>query len=238
MNDSREKIERFIAAFGYELQSIKDLFESNTSKIQKQVLCCAYIDALSAIAYPSEGGRARFVKTVQVYGSWDYGKYVSIPHLFKLLSLNSDENHHELNTFLNDRISQWSTGDCIGLENDIRINDLENQFCINVNDKIKNIKTVNLSHENLLYTYRCSLVHEYSTLGSSLEIADDSNPYYLAIITSSGDLPFYWSLIYPTGFLFKLCETVFANLKAHIVETKQNPFENVKINRYWLKGLE
>lgn len=235
-----ERIERFISHFKKQYDLIDSIGDNAIYKVHKKALYLSLIDGLSGVVYPNKKHRDRFVKFVLCFGEWDHGEYISLPHLFRLLSLNPDPDLESLRKFVFSRFDTWSSGNIMYLDNDVTVPDIKKHWPKrkNYDEPINGIQVDSLKHVHLLYTFRNSLIHEFRPLGTDLEVPEDDAPYYMSLMERPYENKvIHWDLIYPTVFFKEICNKIFTNLEAYFKENRIDPIEVIRSGRYWLKEL-
>lgn len=103
---STAHIDRFIGYFREQLDLIDGIPKSDSSKIFKKALYISVIDTLSKCVFPHRvGNRERFVAFVMRFSNWREGYNVSMPHLEKLLRVNSDPAYEKLRKIIGRKLS-------------------------------------------------------------------------------------------------------------------------------------
>ncbi len=231
--------------FGYiedHLESIKNIESPKFTVVYKKLCYTASIDLLYNLIYPSSSPREKVVKTLKRFAKWKHGYNVSLPYLLRLLSKTPDPSFEKLLIFTKEEISKWSPGELVELNRDMKYEDVKNIWPKNSECKelIDGVSLDRLSHFQLFYTYRNSLVHELSPPAHSFDLKEINNPFYIHNAKLSSDLKIKeekWMLSYPLIFFEKLSRDIFESIKEYYKSSELNPYDMFITGSYWLEAL-
>jgi len=256
MNDSEtlsDKVSRFQM---YYLDLIKTAeCEPNLAneKVHSKILCCSIFDAISKSVFPNiHGNRERFVELVRLCESWPESQKISLLHLVRLFEVtqNLPSNVKQLKEFSKNTFSKlfpilnglYTENKPISLDTDIdRVLLLwpkQNGKPI----KIGGVLPHQLKHENLLWLYRNSVVHEYRAPGEGVE-QGRYNPEFafyqkVTIVSSITNKEMIysnqWELVYPASFFVELCKQAINVASAIHLKNNTCPFTAYSAGTYWI----
>ena len=233
MSDS----ERFIEYFRDQLRELQAV---ELSSLYKETCYVAILDALSKTIYPRENNRSRFVLFFKNFSGWQHSDKVSLTHLIRLLAKAPRPEFNSLRKFAYSEITKWETGRIINLEQEPNFVDVQKRWpkekdCFH---PINGVSLESIRHDNLVYKYRNSLVHELRRPGYGSNVSEKDQPYYIGTIKELEDQEsLEWELVYPTGFFQKAIETSLNDLEKYYVENRINPYSFFAFGAYWLEEL-
>jgi len=119
---------------------------------------------------------------------------------------------------------KWDKKELIKLDKDLSIEIVRKYWPDQFKNKspYRNIKLENITHYELFYTYRNSLVHELQPL-SWLDRIIDEEPFYMYMIDLDNEMkPIEknWVLNYPTIFIRNIISNVIIGLKDYLLKKK------------------
>ncbi|MCP4049170.1 MAG: hypothetical protein GY730_00470, partial [bacterium] len=91
---------------------------------------------------------------------------------------------------------------------------------------------MNFTHSNLLYKYRCTLIHEMKKPGHSWDIGDYPSYFTNSHIRTEEDTR---ELVYPVVFFAILCDTGIKNSKEYFIKNKKSPYDSFDFGNSWCK---
>jgi hypothetical protein len=243
-SDKREYIERFCSYFADkkdQISAIKSATEES-GIVFKKALYCLLIDAMSRSVFPKKAdNRKRFKDFIKNFGDWKERDLISTPHLFKLLEIDPDPAFVELRKEVLKKMKNWNaTWNEITIDQDYEWGDILKLWPRGLEKKIGGLCLEDITHVNLLYEYRNSLVHEFRTPGYGIEYLPNKLPFYhsmSSIENEDGSGPETMELVYPLEFLEKLVNTLIGNLKRYLLENQINPYHSYRFGSYWRESL-
>ena len=236
MEELKKYIEKFIGIFEENLNAIKSVEFAVRDNLFKKLLCVGIIDALSKVVYPNRGNRERFTSFVKYFCAWQHSEKISLPHLIRLLKNVPESEFPDLRNYSLSRIKVWKEGSEIKLDKDVDLTEVSKRWPKGYDKIIGKVRLEFITHYNLLYNYRNSIIHEMRRPPSGIEHKDDKEPYYLSV-SSLGEKESHWELVYPLGFFYKLCMTGLTKLKKYLNDNQLNPYECFVFGEYWIEDL-
>lgn len=237
-----EAISRYCTHFSSQIARVNAV-SGESGDLFKKILFCSVLDALSRSIYPRKEPRDRFTSLVRRFGRWSHQDRVSLPHLGRLLELTPDPVFEKLRKFTFERLAQWKAPwNAITLDQDPAFTEIAKHWPKGEEYKapMEKIRLESLTHLQLLYSHRNSLVHELRTPGYGIEMDGDNEPFYHDMSTfavdGEPDLETI-ELVYPVKFFEQLCITVLDGLKIYFMENQLNPYDSYKFGSYWIEGL-
>jgi hypothetical protein len=237
----KENVENYFKYINEHIKSIESISLEHYDEIYKKLLYVSVIDLLSQTVFPNKSPRSRVVSLLKRFSNWKYGYYVSLPHLFRLLQKNPDPTFEKLRMFTKRNLEKWGNSELITLDRDLLYDDAKNLWPKNSEYKfpIENISLESLTHYELFYTYRNSLVHELHAL-SWLDRKSDEEPFYMHV-TSLGDdlepIEECWSLNYPITFFRNILSEIIKGVEEYLLHNELDPYAMMNLGHYWLDSL-
>lgn len=237
-------VETFVSFFRKQLQAIESLKveqHHEGKNLFQRILYVGVIDTLSKTAYPKKLNRDRMVSFLRRFVTWEYSERVSLPHLVSLLERSPEPEFSDLRHLAYSELSKWQQGSVIGLEKDLeatRVKALwpkEKGF----DEPIEGVTLELLQHIRLFYVHRNHLVHEMRHPGHGMDFdPDDTNPYYHSMTHIEGETKTAtWELVYPLGFLKRICAEALEKLERYYIDEQVNPYHAFAFGTYWIDEL-
>lgn len=229
--------ERFIKYFR---EQLKELEAATLSPLYKEICCVAILDALSKTIYPRENNRPRFVRFFKNFSGWQHSDKISLTHLIRLLAKAPRPEFNNLRKLAFSEMEKWERAKIIYLDQEPSFVDIQKQWpkekdCF---QPIDGVRLENIRHDNLVYEYRNSLIHELRHPGYGFNLSERDQPYYIGTIKGIDEEETYeWDLVYPTAFFQKAIENALSALEKHYVENQINPYSFFVFGTYWLEEL-
>lgn len=243
MNEKlNENIDRFIDHFSKQVNRISSI-SCEDSETFKKSLFCSLIDALSRSIYPKKHPRDRFVSLINRFSMWAHRDYVSLTHLVRLLQLVPDPAFERLRRYATQKIEDWpNSWELIYLDKDPPRCEVDQHWpsIKEYKTPIQNVTIESLTHRELLYTYRNSLVHELRSPGYGMEFGDENEPFYheLSNIDGAGTPQVETiELVYPVAFFEKISSNILQHLSEYLKVNQLNPYDYYNFGTYWIEGL-
>lgn len=237
-NDLKEDIDRFIGFFKDKLDTVKTANFGESDALLKKTLYVGFIDALSGtVSHKKKGNRERFVSFVETFTDWKHCNRVSLPHLVRLIQKVPDPEFSNLRKFAYERYDAWDEVRIIGLDFDPEYEEVKKLWPSNVPKPLEDIQLSSLTHANLFYRYRNSLVHELRKPGYGVEYKDEENaPFYHSMLNPDTEES-SWALVYPLGFYESLLESAMSLLRKYYETERINPYSQSTFGNYWIEVL-
>lgn len=234
----KERHDRFFSYIREKLQQIVAIGHDEY-KLHKKVLYVSFLDSMSGLAYPAINSPGqRFVQFVRIFTAWDDCERVCTPHLNRALKLNPDPAYDKVRELVSGTLSKWRVNGQTPISEDLDAGVVGSHWPKGNDYKqiVKGVGLSHLKHTQLLYTYRNSLVHGFRAPSMDLEMPEDYRPYYLGHDSRDGT-GVHFGLIYPTAFLYELCETALNGLEEHYRKNGIDPVAVMRGGRFWLSVL-
>jgi len=234
----KAEIHKFICYFKKHLDEINAIETSHTNFYQ-QFLYVSIVDTLARSVLPKQrNNKERFICFVQQFCKWKDGERVSLAHLVQLLRKNPDLAFEPLQKWAREEYKKLPGGPML-ISHDPLLDEVRSKLPTKKesHEKLDGIELSRLSHFNLLYMYRNTLVHEFRPPGYGMNIAGDtSEPYYHRMSTADGSNHTI-ELVYPRKFLYNLCKTSLKELEQYLLKNELNPYDSFVFGTYWIKSL-
>ncbi|MCP3940511.1 MAG: hypothetical protein GY710_03400, partial [Desulfobacteraceae bacterium] len=214
------------------LDKLKESDADETFSVFRKILYCTMLDTLAKAVYPNlkNKSKARFINFIEKYcfdTTWeeDYWKKISIPQLLYGTEIK------KLTEYAKKNICTSNGSDCDEIKRERTILEIESTLKLSDDDKKE---LMNFTHSNLLYKYRCTLIHEMKEPGHPWDCDKDDYPLYFPAphIRTEEDTR---ELVYPVGFFAILCDTGIKNSKEYFIENKKFPYDSFDFGNSWCK---
>ncbi len=236
MQELEKEVDRFLGYFRDKHSQIKSLTLEASDRLFKKALYMSLLDALSkTISYPKQGNRDRFVSLIEYFTDWTYKDRVSLTHLVKLLKRIHAPEFSDLREFAYKRLDSWPYDEIIGLDDDPEFSEVRKLWPNHIPKPLEGIQLEFITHKNLFYKYRNTLVHEMREPGQGMEFTDGNEPFYHGMTHSDNSET--WELVYPLGFYVRIVESVLDSLKQYYMKDRINPYECYEFGSYWIGEL-
>jgi len=240
-----QRIARFIS---FSTERFNDVaYIQSTSRftlLYQRVLYLTILDALSKVVFPLSGNRTRIIEFIRSFSGWEECDRVSLPHLVRLLSLNADSSFQDLRNHANNLMSQWFSGNVVGLDQDPTVEEIRSLWPQRDGNllPIQNTNLESLQHVHLFYNHRNSLVHEFRMLGMLGGAPDWSrpDPYYSILLMLSTEIDSEiesWELQYPIEFYQRITRNSIQSLERHLLQEAIDPISVFISGSYWIHNL-
>ena len=196
----------------------------------RMILYADVLATLSAITYPQDKDRERFVRLIKDFGRWDDAERVSLPHLRNSLQQGSRTPACEcLLTWVEQQLAAWLDWGRLTLDIDPTEAELRKQAKTSgLSDTECNDLVKDSQHAQLLYLLRCNMMHEFQAGPHGIGLAEDEVPLYTAPVVGKLDdgiaglaphlsdsksrVGYHWQLVHPETFMRELCQNVLVSI--------------------------
>jgi hypothetical protein len=209
--------------------AVTDRDTIDSTFLYRKILIVTMLASWARVRHPTaQGDKDKFTSLIRTCADWPDCDRVSLPQLSFLLRANSIPADNQLAREVEMRLQEWPFGDIYNLDNDPWPQELE-AFATTECERgcIKNSR-----HAELLYSYRCALVHEFTEPGSSPQFRAGMPHYY-----GWGDAEdsTRWALIYPMEFFQSIAEQSLTNLKRYLLKSDVDPFSSFDDSQLWYR---
>lgn len=222
MGNQQGMIDGYFSHFRHQLGTIFSLPDT----MYRKLLTVVVLDTFAKVRFPGEGNHAGFVKTVSALCDWKDGERVSLPLLALKMAQQPGSSLPSLAKEVNARLATWKPGEVVKAGADPELPELLK--LASSDDERKLLQ--NYQHVELLYEYRCHLVHELREPGYGMCPENDPFPSYMIEREDGQDR---WELCYPARFFAVLAERALGNLKIYLEKESLNPYEAYKFGSQW-----
>ena len=221
---NRESIKSFCDYFNEQFSQIVLV----DNRLYQKILLVTAIDALSRATHGALElkPKRRFVNFVCNFANWKDKDRVSLVQLSHRLPLLPSK----LKDHVDEQLRNWKHSQIYGIDNDPFASDLEALATVVERQRIEDC-----CHGNLLYEYRCNLVHEFRESGHGSERDNDHSPFYHILINFDGPTESRdtWELVYPVTFFINLAKLSLDNLRQHLFQNDIDPYSFYKFGTLW-----
>lgn len=259
LDDIKLRREQFLGWAEEEVQKLDKLQLENGRSSDlvryKKTLLLGILETLAKAFVSSERrgqqvSRSRFVDLVEKHCMWKDATRVSAVHLVRALDLHKI---HERDDKWNEVIKKlkadfgWafdtSFNSCeeSSISDDPTFHDVEillpNQLsCAKLNVGDKKLSLSRFKHSNILYDYRCFLIHEARGKNDSIENNQDTKPIYFAVRNCPKERDEY-HLSYPCRFLMDLATNAIRKFRREN-NNMQDPYAQFSHGHYLIPELD
>ncbi|MFC3853505.1 hypothetical protein ACFOSD_11720 [Salinispirillum marinum] len=253
----KEKVERFINFNRDRINSAFSDFNLNEQSVNAKILLCSIIDSLAKSRFPkiSSNGE-RFKRTIQTSAKWNDCERISLLHLKRALQVSHNDNRDfkSLSDWVDSTVNICFNIDNKTLSTEIAIsNDPEPKNVLKLwphdknNSPIKlgSIHWNQLTHKNLFWLYRNSLMHEYRIPGRAIELnVTKVEPFYQKVYQIEDYCPdegvsftHRWELLYPSGFFRVVAENILEDVAKYHKTEGTSPFKDYSDGTFWIPNF-
>lgn len=217
-----EQIQEFISKIRIQFADIDEI----KSPFLKKIVLVSLLDSMSHAAFPKlkDKNRERVICFLDECSGWTEKDTISAQQLLLRLEKQGISNSR-LFLFTQNHLISWQKGTGRIIEPN---EDLHDHQVVSIASK-KEIELINKArYKELLYTYRNSLVHDFSEPGHGMELFEDKPyPYYHGLEENP------WQLVFSASFFRKLCWNSIAGLEKHLRENVMNPYDSYQHGSTW-----
>jgi hypothetical protein len=223
MKEWVENMGKAIQRYIENLRSHVEEGDSVSNEVFRKAIYFIVMDTLSKAAFPGvTQHHKRVIEFIDMCSNWMDKDRVSSQQLLLTLQENGIVTG-QLFTLIQQYVFSWQRTTKIRPIQDPIISEL---IPIATEQEITLVQDA--QYKELYYLYRNTLIHEFREpgIGTDLFLNDDS-PYY----HSRGSDP--WQLIFPVGFLKRLCLESLDGLAKHLQDNHLNPYDAYKFGSMW-----
>ena len=244
-----EKIDRFYEHFERQATSVGSLSETPGSDLFARILLTGMLDTFSKVSANDPDDQIpsgeRFAIFITRHSGWNAATRVSLLHLARALEGQSGSSFSGLCSWVAEGLStalpvipnpesvvQHPGNVERPITVDPTLEETENHWPKENGKPIRlkigspsgrgGLRPGHFTHAELLWRYRCHLVHEFRVPGKGWDVRKTGDPYYQNMAeveweVSNPSDPVWkvttrrWELVYTLGFLRQLCETSLRN---------------------------
>lgn len=189
------------------------------------------IDCLSRVySRGDQRNKKRFLTFIKNCIQWEHSEIISISMLYYKIINNKIPFNYKMINYISTKSNEMSYGRIYRLEEiDPFVGEIEN-FIKNQEERRIIFSS---SHNELFYTFRNNLIHEFRRPGNGMEISNDNeSPYYHGFksLRSQRDT---WELVYPTQFFINLAIEGVSSLEKFLVCHDFDPYSFFKFGSPW-----
>ncbi|MDP4535594.1 hypothetical protein Q3O60_05300 [Alkalimonas collagenimarina] len=249
-----KKINRFIEFNKAMITAAVSTNNLENQGVHAKILLCSIIDSLAKSRFPDKKTNGtRFQQTVKTSANWLDCDRISLLHLKRAIEIEqqNDVQFADLNTWAEDVISRnFATSESdLSARIDIAKDPMPEDVLalwphdeMNQPIKLGGSSWDKLTHKNLLWQYRNSLMHEYRIPGRALEYnVKTSIPFYQQIsqidegcLSTGLIFTNSWELLYPTGFFQIVAENTLEGVAAYHKSAQTCPFAAYSDGSFWI----
>ncbi|WP_121611588.1 hypothetical protein [Mesobacillus foraminis] len=245
MSNSLEKqVDDFFLIMEGLIQSADSITSSQYESNYKKLALFSLLDMLSKGVYGTKykQHRPKFTDFISDFCEWEYKNHISLQQLIFVLEKDTSPQLNTLREYAKDRLNHWPKNRAISLQYDPRYEEICEMWPQGYKSNGK-ITLDFLTHVNLFYSLRNSLVHEFRPKGYDYHYFDETEPYY----TSRGEIKrdengkvvaiphVAYELIHPVEFHIRLIRSAITHSKLYCLENEINPYDNFKTTSIWLE---
>ena len=239
-SDTQERASRFLARARDQLEAVNALSVPHSQDECRKLVYFALLDMLSCVPDREySGNRQRVVGFVREFCDWDHASRVNLPHLYRLTQQCSDGRFGALTSFAEQKMATWTPGTAITLDSDPEYSAVKELWPDDGKCSVPGgaVALEFLQHDQLLYTYRNSIVHELRPPASEMHLFTHEEPVYTWLHMIPDDATSRWVLDYPAAFFHGLVAKGLGGLSTYLEEEHLNPYERFDAGPYWVAEL-
>ena len=237
IDDVTQTVDHYLKYFEDKLLRLESYeIESQDEALKKSVIV-SMLDAMSrTVSNENAGNRERFTGLIANFCDWKDSSKISATHLRYLLKKLRSPEYAKARVLADQVIAQYSTGEIMGLDHDPELSEVKKIWPVSVGQKVLgHLSLESITHLNLFYSNRNSLVHEHREPGQGFDLIDSKDhPYYIGLLS---DDKHSLELLYPEQFHFKMAKTAIQNLRPYLIEQRLNPFECYRFGSSYIEEL-
>jgi hypothetical protein len=241
LSSNEREVNRFINAISLQRDAIASLKSSLFTENHQQTLFICLLDTMAKSVYANKNNQLRFKDFVKNFCEWPDCMRVSLPHLIELLKRVPQNELCDLRSYADEQYNKWQIGKATTLEADPMLEEVE-ELWPNSYIALNKIKAELLTHVNLLWRLRNSLVHESRPLGRGIDFFTLEEPYYVGRIDWGEDkysevnyvTGYVRELYYPTTFFIRLINNGLHKLKDYCADKEIDPLAPFRFDSLWL----
>ena len=230
--------ERFFGYFRRLVEGVSSTKYDFSPDVCQSVLLCSMLDTLSKCVYDYlTTSRARYVCFADDFTGWKYRDRISLIQLFYFMEKENHLKYAETKAFLNARIAGLVSGNIYKASEDLLLSQIPYPKVIE--EEIRHF-----TYSNLLYKFRNSLVHDFKTPGSGMDLGGIAEAYYhhMAHYEYIEEAPVLvnqtWELVFPVSYLVELVKQSIENVRTYCISNKINPYEHYYFDTSWFSAQE
>lgn len=259
-------LERFVGDIQNHLDLIDSLTNEEGWNVHKKACYLAVIDSIAGVLYPDYGPRRnkkRFVSTIRDFSGWKHADFFSLPHVAKFIDVDPRPALEALGKHVKSKYSVWcadtsekylrlkwiphpsggANHELISLDNDLPSSVVAATLDPSKGEFTKGDRNAlyALRHVELLYTYRCSVLHTFRLPGVNLRPELDIGPYYDMYFLrdrETGKLSVYFHLVYPVSFFAQLARNILEQARLYLLRNRIDPLALIAGPKFfWFDSL-
>lgn len=224
MSERSEEIERFIEYF----RDQKTKIEIIQPLAYRKILYATALDPLARAAFGTASShRSRILRLLSDVTHWEHGRKVSLPQL--CIALKEDGlASSDLYLAAREKLQRWPKGHVLRLDQSPNLDELVSD----AQDERAGKVLAACQYQELFYTYRNNLVHEFREPGYGMEMSDDgSSPYYHSMSLEKRGMS--WELVFPVGFFSWVYSESVEGLLEYLAKEGIDPYSNFEFGTRW-----
>ncbi|OXS61517.1 hypothetical protein B0G93_106178 [Bacillus sp. V-88] len=238
--DLLEDIDSYIGVMKDIQESINQLQGKRFLKNHQKTLLFSMLETISNGVYGDRYRNAdRFKKFIIEFCEWEYAERVSIQQLALLLEKTEEGEFKRLKAYVFKQIREYPSASSVPFSFDSTVDEIK-ELMPNGETTIKGVDIYNLTHVNLLWKYRNTLVHEARSIGSveAFDFVDYPHYVHFTMIEVKGENWEVWKISYPIQFFNKLIESALINVREKLIEIVHDPRSNYDFDELWIKSRQ
>ncbi|WP_202081591.1 hypothetical protein [Caldalkalibacillus salinus] len=235
-----EDIDSYIQAMKEIQDSINQLQGEKFLKNHQKTLLFSLLETISNGVYGDKYRNTdRFKKFILEFCEWEDAERVSLQQLFLVFKEGQpSQEFRNLKIHVLNGIQEYPPASPAPFSCDSTVEEIKALMPKGVTT-INGVDIHNLTHVNLLWKYRNSLVHEARSIGSQ-ELFDHTDyPHYVHFTMLEKDGQWeVWKISYPVQFFNNLIEKALVNVREKLIEIEHDPRSNYDFGELWVKSKQ
>lgn len=234
-----DDIDSYIQAMKDIQVSINQLQGEKSLKNHQKTLLFSLLETISNGVYGDRYRNTdRFKKFILEFCEWEDAERVSLQQLALLLENTQAHEYQRLEKHVFKGIDHYPPASAAPFSCDSSLDEIKDLMPKGITS-IMGVDIHNLTHVNLLWKYRNSLVHEARSIGS-MELFDHTDyPHYVHFTMMEKDGQWeVWKISYPIKFFNNLIEKALVNVREKLIEIEHDPRSNYDFGELWVKSKQ
>ncbi|WP_066415263.1 hypothetical protein [Sutcliffiella cohnii] len=236
----KEGIDSYIQAMKDIQKSINQLQGERFLKNHQKTLLFSLLETISNGVYGDRYRNVdRFKRFIMEFCEWKDSNRVSLQQLFLVFKEGQpSQEFRNLKIHVLNGIQEYPSSSAAPFSCDSTVEEIKELMPRGVTT-INGVDIYSLTHVNLLWKYRNSLVHEARSIGST-ELFDHVDfPHYVhfTILEKDGEWD-VWKISYPIQFFNNLIDKALVNVREKLVEIEHDPRSNYDFGELWVKSKQ
>jgi hypothetical protein len=235
----QEGIDSYIQAMKDIQKSINQLQGERFLKNHQKTLLFSLLETISNGVYGDRYRNTdRFKRFIMEFCEWEDAEKVSLQQLALLLENTQEHEFQKLKKHVSKGIERYPPASATPFCCDYSLKEIKDLMPKGITS-IMGVDIHTLTHVNLLWKYRNSLVHEARSIDSQELFDEVDYPHYVHFTMLEKDGQWeVWKISYPIQFFNNLIEKALVSLREKLIEMEHDPRSNYDFGELWVKSKQ